>query len=227
MRDLTLHKVNLTPETVFDYEYCLRMRQRMSCENCTSKCGGDWSILCPNDAPTLVMPKAEYKRELEEYIQRSERHKHKHYFRAVYLDERTGETLMLFMRRGQKFSLMQTWDVVGIMPASEWNEEDEDDGVYRNWYNTRITAATDYDWVEEYRTRQELEAVEQKLEEVYKLEHKQQRRAEHDRKFDKKTVKKSQAQLVATRSTRKRIESERTVFKERYRRIKSKAGIFR
>jgi len=227
MRDLILHKVNLTPEAVFDYEHCLLVRKKTACENCMSKCGGDWNKPCSQEAPTLVMPKAEYKRELEEYIQRNDSLKHRHYFRCKYLDKETGVMLMLFILRRQKFGLMQVWDMVGIMPAAEWCEEKEEDGVYRSWYNGRIAGTAEYDWVEEYRIKQELSAIEQKLEEVYADEYDQEWRAEHDRRFNQKNAKKSQTKLDKIRGTREKLESDQRIFKERHKRFKNKAGVFR
>ena len=227
MRELILHTVNLTPEAVFDYEHCLLMRERTTCENCTAKCGGDWNKPCPREAPTLVMPKAEYKRELEEYIQRSDYLKYRHYFRCKYLDENTGVMLMLFILRRQKLGYKQFWDVVGIMPADEWDEEKEEEGVYRSWYNGRITNTADYDWIEEYRLKQELSAIEQKLEEVYKSEFKQSKRAEHDRRFDKKNVARSQNKLDEIISTREELESRRRVLKSKLKAFASAARVFR
>ncbi|MCL2555427.1 MAG: hypothetical protein FWE03_00210 [Firmicutes bacterium] len=222
MKNLVLHKVNITAEAVFDYEQCLFMREPTTCKNCPSKCGGDWNKPCPQDEPTLKFPKAEYRRELEEYIFRHRHIKNNHYFRCKYLDEQTGETLLLFILKRKLVAYVQNWDVVGIIRADEWCEEKEEDGVYRNWYTTRINDPSEYDWVVEYRIKKELEAVEEKLEEVYKFEFKQERQCEHNRRFDKKNAKKSQARLAETKCVRAELESRKAILKERIKRLTGK-----
>jgi hypothetical protein len=146
----TLHKVTISEEAVFDYEHCLIVLERPS----------------EDDLPLFRFPK-EIKAELEEYIQCHSRVKHKHYFRVRHYDENLGDYLMLFVKKSWKMATMQNWTVVGICFECDWDEEAEEDGIIKNWYDTKINKdeIDKTDWVEEMRIRQEIETEENEKDE--------------------------------------------------------------
>jgi len=80
--------------------------------------------------------------DLSEYIQMQSGLKgtlsDKQYFRCKYLDEKTGQMLMLFLYRDKKLRTMQYWLLSGICLAHDWNEDSEDKGLIRLWLKTKI-----------------------------------------------------------------------------------------
>ena len=130
-----LHKVNITEEAEFDIE----------CMNALS-----------------IFDKKITKEELEYYIARQPKLHNKHYFR---LTDTLGETeIMYFIKKGNRFGVMQVWNVVGICESQYWDEEMEESGIIRGWYETKLKPTTkEKDWVEELRERQLLEERERKL----------------------------------------------------------------
>ena len=135
--EIVINKVVVTDEAKFDYE-CLFGRQ---------------------------IPKADIKRETEEYIDGRQGRINGFYFRTKYLDETTDEMLMLFFYKGKRFDTMQMWELSGVCRADEWTRELEDDGQIRNWLNTSLDSKETTDWVWDLRIRE----AEQKrqLEEEY------------------------------------------------------------
>jgi hypothetical protein len=119
--------------------------------------------------------KREIKEELEEYIQHHSKIKHKHYFRVCWCDEKFDRQLMLFIRRGDRFSIMQNWTVMAICPAEDWTEDLEEGGIIKFWYETQINNLPDIDWVQEERIREEM------AEEECQKDEKERRR--HERLF--------------------------------------------
>ena len=150
MEELVIHKVAFAAEAVFDYEHCLIERRYPADENDT-----DWRLDSKHDLPLVILPKAEMKAELEEYIQNHSKHKYKHYFRVRYLDDNFDRELMLFIYRDAKISIMQNWTVKAICFADCWTEDDEEEGRIRSWVETKITNLPNDDWVEEERIRRE------------------------------------------------------------------------
>lgn len=119
---MVINKLVITQEAVFDYEQTLGLG---------------------------TFPK-DLKPETEEYIDgmnRGGRLVYDRYFRAKYLDERSGIMLMLFVYRSDKCGVMQLWNLMGVCPAEDYNAEDEYSGRIRNWLETKITDLDDYDWV--------------------------------------------------------------------------------
>ena len=134
-----LHKVNITEEAEFDIE----------CMNALS-----------------IFDKQQTKEELEFYITSRKKLHNKHYFR---LKDMLGDTeIMYFIKKGNRFGVMQVWNVVGICESQYWDEEMEECGIIRGWYETKLNPPKDEkDWVEELRERELLEERERKLEEEY------------------------------------------------------------
>ena len=61
---------------------------------------------------------------------------------------------------------MQIWDIVGVCYACDWDEDMEETGMIRAWYETKLNP--DYkepDWVELLREREIIEEREQKIDE--------------------------------------------------------------
>ena len=99
----------------------------------------------------------EIKKELEEYIDNliSANRFQGYYHRVKYFDERSEKMLMLFIYKGIKLHNIQSWEVVGICKASDWDEEIEECGQIRFWLTTRINDLHQNDWVEKYRVWEE------------------------------------------------------------------------
>lgn len=132
-----IHKVNISEEAEFDVE----------CMNASSN-----------------FKKYKTKVALEEYITEHTKLHYKKYFR---LKDYIGETeIIYFIRQGMRAGIMQMWDVIGICEAQYWDEELEDYGLIRVWYDSKVRPDKDEpDWVVELRERQIIEERERKLEE--------------------------------------------------------------
>jgi len=228
VQNLILHKVKISHETAFDYEEGVGDRPKVSCEDCGGRCGRNWNNPCINDIPNRFFPKAEYKDELEYYIQQNKAKHNSHYFRTRYFDEELQQELMLFIRKKGRLAIMQNWEILGVMVAADWDIDLEEYGFYKRWYNTPVfDVDVEYDFVVEINCEKQLEKIEEKLEEVLTSEWKQRRRVEHDRQFNKKNLKKSQKRLVEIIESRENLESEQTVIRERLSRLKGAARVFR
>jgi hypothetical protein len=130
-----INKLNITEEAVFDYEEDL--------------------CLGPLDKRGLKI-------EIEEYIGRLcgvGRLRSAHYFRARYIDEGSGQMLILFLYKAAEFGSMQVWDLAGICLASEWSEEAEEEGLIRLWLKNKITDLKKGDWVFEQQARAAAQAT--------------------------------------------------------------------
>ena len=132
-----IHKVSISEEAVFDVE----------CMNASSN-----------------FNKCDTKKELEDYITEHNKLHYKKYFR---LKDYIGETeIIYFIRKGLRVGIMQIWEVLGICEAKYWDEELEDYGIIRGWYNTKLEPDKEEpDWVEELREKQLIEERERKLDE--------------------------------------------------------------
>jgi len=106
-----IHKVNISPEAVFDYEECIGLGK---------------------------LDKYTLKNELEEYIGLNDRLREKHYFHCKYYDDILGQMLRVFVYRKNRLGLMQLWEIAGICQAEHWDEDIEDDGKVRAWLKTGI-----------------------------------------------------------------------------------------
>ena len=116
------NKVVITDEAVFDYE----------------------------DIVGWQMPRADIKQECEFYIDNSQargRLLWEYYFRCKYLDEATGQMVMLFFYKGERLWNTQLWNCVGCCLAEDWNEELEESGQIRYWLKTVLDPAPAEDWV--------------------------------------------------------------------------------
>jgi len=130
-----IHKLNITPEAAFDISDCLGLEQF--------------------DKRTL-------KNEVGEYITRQSRAgciPWWGYFRADYIDEDSSRRLKLFICKGDKFGLMQNWNLMGVCGADEWTREAEDDGSVRLWLESSITDLGTGDWVFEQIARAEADKL--------------------------------------------------------------------
>lgn len=203
--DSTLHKVTISEEAKFDYEHCLIVLENPG----------------EDDLPLFRFPN-EIKAELEEYIQNHSKNKSKHYFRVRHYDEKMEDYLLLFVKRSWKMATMQNWTVVGICFEYDWDEELEEDGFYRNWYETKINDLAKDDWVEAKRIRAEMESLIAELEEIEEIEHEFKKQQEHDRRFGTKGTKRVQAQPKQVASRREWVKSELRILKERLRTAESK-----
>lgn len=101
-----------------------------------------------------ILPRKAIKREMEEYlagIESAGRLIDCRYFRIKYFDEETDKMLMLFYYKGETLGNMCMWKLSGICLSEDWNQELEDDGLIRNWLNTRIEDIhEEEDWVKRY-----------------------------------------------------------------------------
>jgi len=135
-----IHKLNITAEAAFDIADGLGLEQF--------------------DKRTL-------KAETEEYITlmtASKRLPWWGYFRCDYIDEASGRRLKLFIYKGERFGLMQMWDLKGVCEVAEWTQDAEDDGLIRSWLETKITELPDEeDWVVGVRVREILTRTEKTL----------------------------------------------------------------
>ena len=154
--DVLIYKVRITAEAVFDYEEDL---------------GGNMQFVTPFG--TTV--KNDIKQQSEEFIQNTKRLHHKPYFRVPYIDEISGERLLLYFRQKERNAIMQTVELTGISRACDWDEELEECGLIRTWLNTKtdLTDIPDNDWVEQERERQAENEREQKLDEEERKRHEQ------------------------------------------------------
>ena len=124
--EIVINKVVVTDEARFDYE-------------------------CLFGQP---IPKADIKRETEEYIDGRVGRINGFYFRIKYLDEQTDEMLMLFFYKGKRFGKMQLWELAGVCRADEWTRELEDDGQIKLWLQSPLDPKETTDWVWDLRIRE-------------------------------------------------------------------------
>lgn len=132
-----IQKLNITEEAEFDIE----------CMNASSE-----------------FNKRQVKAELEFYIEHRIKLQHKTYFRVR--DFIGDFEIIYFIKKGKRFGNMQIWNLVGICESQFWDEEMEESGIIRSWYETKIHPDDkEPDWVEQLRERQMIEERERKIEE--------------------------------------------------------------
>lgn len=68
----------------------------------------------------------------------SDKEENKETLRMKYNDPRTGKELMLFIRRGYKFGIMQMWILEGICETKDYDERMETDGSIEKWLEVEI-----------------------------------------------------------------------------------------
>jgi hypothetical protein len=131
-----INKVRVTAEAAFDYKYCLQSYG--------------------SDPPAL--DRQSIKQDLEQYINgqtKNGRLVYDRYFRCKWFDEQSGQMLMCFLYRGEKYGIMQEWNLSGLCQEGDWSEDAESDGSIRHWLKQKITDLTDEDdWVVACRLKQ-------------------------------------------------------------------------
>ena len=58
--------------------------------------------------------------------------------RIKYHDEVSGEDLLLFVKRGYSFSVMQMWILEGICKECDYDERMENNGTIKEWLEVEI-----------------------------------------------------------------------------------------
>lgn len=58
--------------------------------------------------------------------------------RLLYTDKRSGKELLLFIRKGYRFGIMQMWILEGICESKDYEAEMERDGSIRKWLEVEI-----------------------------------------------------------------------------------------
>jgi len=210
--ELTLHKINFTVEAVHDYEFDLFPCNEEFNENDT-----DWREPCIWETPLVHFYKVrnELKNDFEEYIQRTVKLHEKQYFRLSQYDDQSSTWLMFFIKRGSRIGAMQIWNVVGINDAYYWDEDDEEEGRYREWYNTSITELPTYDWVEIWRHEQKIKSLE------VEFDNAQERRLEIDEELlGKRGTQKLLQEREQNLRLREQLKSDLRVYEERLRELK-------
>lgn len=119
MAESVIGKVRITAEAEFDYE----------------------------DITGKTMPKAEIKRETEEYIENCINRFSGYYFKAKYQVEESDKMLLMFFYKGERFGNMQMWELRGICSEEDWDAEWEDNGRIRLWLNSLLDPKEETDWV--------------------------------------------------------------------------------
>ena len=80
------------------------------------------------------------------------------YIRVKYLDENTGNMLMLFFYKKYKISILQYWSLVGICLNSDWSEDLEISGAIRRWLKPLELELENVDWVKDQIARAEADS---------------------------------------------------------------------
>jgi len=221
MAELILHKVNFTPEAVFDYEFCLIPDTAPFDESDT-----DWNKSCIHETPLVhfYKIKTELKTELEEYIQRHSTIGKRHYFRVTHYDEQSRTWLMLFIKRGDRFGIMQTWDVVGIIDSEYFDTDDEEFGVYREWYNFKFENHRQ-DIVMVLRLEPMMKQVKFGIEEAENIGYYIRETRKWAHRHDKARVKELTQKLKSLAKIREQLGSCQRVLEERLRFAEGKSGL--
>jgi len=175
MEDLVIHKLAITDEARFDYEYCLDDENYLLDWNTDT----DWALPTEYDNPLALFPTKEIRDELEYWLQTNPRLHRREYFYTQHYDDHHG-WLVFFIKRGTQLAAMQFWNLVGI--AKSWHAREnfeyfEDMGIHRGWYSSQITdLEKQEDWVEKLR--------QQLGEDTRELEKDIKERMQYERLFD-------------------------------------------
>ena len=76
--------------------------------------------------------------ELERLLARELKKGDRKELRLRYKDKRTGKELVMFIRKGYRFGIMQMWILEGICESKDYKEEMERDGSIRKWLEVEI-----------------------------------------------------------------------------------------
>lgn len=116
-----------------------------------------------SDLPPKFRIDTGIKEETESYLQNRKDLWNKQYLRLTYLMEDSEIDLMLFIKKRTVQANIQKWELIGICEKDCWNEELEEFGQIRLWYETKITdLPEERDWVLVENTR----IILNKLEEI-------------------------------------------------------------
>ena len=139
MEEYIIHQIGFSKEAKFDYAFIFNMLV------------GEFG----SDLPSNFRLDNNIKKELEIYITQNKKVWHRNYFKTTFIQEENGNKLIFFIKKRQKLSIMQLWEVVGICDAEYYNEKLEECGQIRAWYETKVeNLPYEYDWVEEkYRNK--------------------------------------------------------------------------
>ena len=80
----------------------------------------------------------ERREELERLLAKEVKTKDAENVRMYYRDKRTDKELVLFIRKGYRFGIMQMWILEGICESKDYKEEMERDGSIRKWLEVEI-----------------------------------------------------------------------------------------
>ena len=130
-----IHRVVLTDEARFDYEFCLDDVNH----TIDWTTDNDFRDLDPYDIPTIYCPKLELQKEYSYWIQNNSELQSRYFFSTKHWDDEYDAWLVFFIRRGERLGTMQYWHIVGINRLEEWDEEEEETGQYRKWLNTKVS----------------------------------------------------------------------------------------
>lgn len=150
--EATIHKLIVSEEAKFDYA------------EMTNMLVGDFG----DDLPPSFQIDLDITQQVELYITNNKKVWDKHYLRLTYIDEKADKTYMLFIlrRNYDETEYTQNWELVGICESKYWDEDMEECGQIRVWYNTKINNfKKERDWVLEMYTYKILD----KLEEIYEI----------------------------------------------------------
>jgi hypothetical protein len=167
-KEISINKVEITQEAVFDYENCLEAANSPSWAECLSMAGGDekaaFAYAGSYERPLRKLDKKALKREVEEYIDNLNKSgilSEDGYFRCRYYDAQTYKTLTLFFYKGYGLGIMQFWMLAGICEAEDWSGDAEACGEIRSWLRTKTDdPPEEEDWVVGYRVKQILQNTE-------------------------------------------------------------------
>ncbi len=134
--------INFPPESTFDYEEVLELGRT---------------------------PRQDIAKELTEYItiRMEEQKRVNWYFNIKYFDEKNNTMLRLFVKQKGELAGRIVWNVVGVIKEEDFDEEMEEYGQNKFWYDTKInfTGLPYDDWVVRLRIKEEVERA--LMEELY------------------------------------------------------------
>ena len=146
MVEATIHELIISEGAKFDYAFLY------------DKLVGDFG----SDLPPNFRINKEIISETEMYLATNKKVRHKHYLRLKYIDEINYKELMLFIIRRKQINNIQKWELVGISLFEDWNEDLEECGQIRAWYETKIVdIPQERDWVLEKNTYKILDKLEE------------------------------------------------------------------
>ena len=144
--EATIHELIISEGAKFDYAFLY------------DKLVGDFG----SDLPPNFRVNKELVQETEVYLATNKRTRYKHYLRLKYIDEINDKELMLFIIRRKQIDKIQKWELVGISLFDDWNEDLEECGQIRAWYETKIVnMPQERDWVLEKNTYKILDKLEE------------------------------------------------------------------